>query len=95
MSKRAQHKAREFYENVCMRAVNQCVGRAIRHIKDYSAIILIDERYGQPHIQEKLSQWVRKRIVSPKGQINGSLTDEQLIAHIKSFFSRHKVNTPK
>jgi len=36
---------RAYYHNVCMRAVNQSIGRAIRHSKDYAAIVLIDVRY--------------------------------------------------
>ncbi|KAJ4992593.1 DNA repair helicase [Stagonosporopsis vannaccii] len=35
--------AREFFENTCMRAVNQCVGRAIRHRGDYAAILMLDK----------------------------------------------------
>lgn len=58
----ARAKARDFYENICMRAVNQCVGRSVRHAKDYSSIILIDHRYAKENIQKKLSFWVQKRI---------------------------------
>jgi chromosome transmission fidelity protein 1 len=58
----ARAKARDFYENICMRAVNQCVGRAVRHALDYSSIILIDARYQNKPIQGKLSFWVQKRI---------------------------------
>ena len=36
---------REMYSNMCMQAVNQCVGRAIRHAGDFSAVLLVDVRY--------------------------------------------------
>lgn len=49
----------EYYENLCMKAVNQCIGRAVRHISDYAAILLLDERYGQERIRSKLPEWIR------------------------------------
>ncbi|KAF2232333.1 ATP-dependent RNA helicase-like protein chl1 [Viridothelium virens] len=59
--------SREFYENVCMRAVNQCVGRAIRHKGDYAAILLMDKRYGNPRIREKLPGWIKESLRGPGG----------------------------
>ncbi|EKG22592.1 Helicase-like DEXD box c2 type [Macrophomina phaseolina MS6] len=51
--------AREFYENACMRAVNQCVGRAIRHRNDYASILLVDRRYESDRIKVKFPGWIR------------------------------------
>ncbi|KAL5332816.1 helicase C-terminal domain-containing protein [Aspergillus crustosus] len=58
----ARVAARDFYENACMRAVNQCIGRAIRHRNDYAAIILIDQRYERSNIQAKLPGWIKQSL---------------------------------
>ena len=51
---------REHAENVCMRAVNQAVGRVIRHKDDWAGIVLVDARYSQGRIREKLPGWIRE-----------------------------------
>ena len=35
---------RHYYENLCMRTLNQAVGRALRHAKDYACIVIVDPR---------------------------------------------------
>lgn len=55
----AREAAREYYESLAMRAVNQSVGRAIRHAQDYAAIYLLDSRYANERVKSKLSRWVR------------------------------------
>jgi len=47
-----------YCENQCMKAVNQCIGRAIRHKGDYASIVLIDARYSSPRIKNKLPKWI-------------------------------------
>ena len=38
-------RGRDLYEAMCARAVDQAVGRSIRHAHDYAAIVLADERW--------------------------------------------------
>ncbi|KAF8400786.1 hypothetical protein HHK36_014088 [Tetracentron sinense] len=66
-----KRRGREYYENLCMKAVNQSIGRAIRHINDYAAILLVDSRYasdpskgGFSHPTNKLPRWIKDRLVS-------------------------------
>ncbi|KAJ8411228.1 hypothetical protein AAFF_G00172340 [Aldrovandia affinis] len=46
-------------ENLCMKAVNQSIGRAIRHRGDYACIVLLDRRYSRPATLRKLPDWIR------------------------------------
>lgn len=62
--KDATSAVREFFETICLKAVNQSVGRAIRHANDYANIYLLDKRYSNTNIREKLSHWVSKRVQS-------------------------------
>ncbi|XP_068458600.1 ATP-dependent DNA helicase DDX11 isoform X2 [Clinocottus analis] len=48
-------------ENLCMKAVNQSIGRAIRHRGDYSSIVLCDRRYSRPATLSKLPKWIQSR----------------------------------
>ncbi|XP_075998011.1 ATP-dependent DNA helicase DDX11 [Genypterus blacodes] len=48
-------------ENLCMKAVNQSIGRAIRHRGDYSSIVLCDRRYSRPATLSKLPNWIKDR----------------------------------
>ncbi|TRY62784.1 hypothetical protein TCAL_00388 [Tigriopus californicus] len=50
------------YENLCMKAVNQSIGRAIRHKDDYASILLLDQRYQTPHIQGQLPAWIQEHV---------------------------------
>ncbi|CAG8527014.1 2198_t:CDS:10 [Ambispora leptoticha] len=59
-----QHSpGREYYENLCMRSVNQSIGRAIRHKTDYATIVLIDRRFSTPRIRQKLPGWICENVV--------------------------------
>lgn len=79
---KARQAAREFYENACMRAVNQSIGRAIRHRGDYAAVVLVDRRFGAERIRGKLPGWIRGGMV--EGSEGKGL--QGLIGGLNSFF---------
>ncbi|KAL4176909.1 hypothetical protein KRP22_001846 [Phytophthora ramorum] len=48
-----------WYIQQASRAVNQAIGRVIRHRHDYGAIVLLDERFALKQQQECLSKWLQ------------------------------------
>ncbi|CRG83283.1 chromosome transmission fidelity protein 1 [Talaromyces islandicus] len=81
----AKAAGRDFYENSCMRAVNQCIGRAIRHRNDYAAIVMIDRRYESDRIQRKLPAWIRQSLVTDANAKGLRSVQDDL----KAFFRGH------
>lgn len=69
-----------FYLNATMRAVNQSIGRAIRHRGDYAAIVLVDRRYGTGRIQEKLPRWIRESVRESRGF-------KEAVGEVEGFFA--------
>ena len=57
-SRGLEDAGKEFYENICMRAVNQSIGRAIRHMNDYASIVLLDGRYARQSTKARLPGWI-------------------------------------
>lgn len=45
-----------------MKAVNQSIGRSIRHSRDYASIVLIDKRYARTSVQRKLPEWIANQL---------------------------------
>ncbi|XP_041970234.1 putative ATP-dependent RNA helicase DDX11-like protein 8 isoform X2 [Aricia agestis] len=72
-----------YYENLCMKAVNQCIGRAVRHANDYACVLLVDSRYSRPQTVSALPTFVQKSLQS-------NCTFGQSIGSIAKFFARHK-----
>lgn len=79
---RGKQAGREFYENACMRAVNQSVGRAIRHRGDYAAIVMVDRRFGNERIRGKLPGWIREGLVKGAEE----KTFAELLGRLGGFF---------
>ena len=47
-----------------MRAVNQAIGRVIRHKDDFGAVLLADERFSFDSMRSQLSLWLRPLVES-------------------------------
>ncbi|MEE6469559.1 hypothetical protein FKM82_008673 [Ascaphus truei] len=53
----------QWYEIQAYRALNQALGRCIRHKNDWGALILVDDRFrGNPKYITGLSKWVRQLV---------------------------------
>ena len=65
-----------YIESLAIRALNQSIGRAIRHINDYSAIVLLDNRYTVENgIVSNIPSWMKKSKHNAKnfGEAIGSI----------------------
>ena len=56
----------DWYNMEATRAVNQAIGRVIRHKDDYGAILLCDQRFS--NYTYGLSRWVQNHIEKPTGK---------------------------
>ena len=70
----------QWYEEQAYRAINQGLGRCIRHNRDYGAILLLDSRFNQPKFCSRLSRWFRD-------SVRVSTNDQQLLTELSSFFA--------
>ncbi|XP_045534903.1 ATP-dependent DNA helicase DDX11 [Papilio machaon] len=73
----------QYYENLCMKAVNQCIGRAVRHANDYACVLLVDERYSRTQTTAALPSFIQKSLLT-------GCTFGQTIGSIARFFSKRK-----
>jgi len=71
-----------FYESLCFKALNQSIGRSIRHSHDYASILLVDIRYQRPDISDCLPQWIGKSLSQTKSFGEGY---SKIISFFKSF----------
>jgi chromosome transmission fidelity protein 1 len=57
-------RGRDLYEAMCMKSVNQSIGRSIRHANDFACVILLDGRYAQHRIVSQLPTWISQQLVA-------------------------------
>lgn len=70
------------YEAMCMKAVNQSIGRSIRHVGDYASVLLLDRRYSQQRIINQLPVWM-------KDVVTTCSSFEQAQSELNTFFKYH------
>ncbi|KAG1696126.1 Regulator of telomere elongation helicase 1 [Nymphon striatum] len=64
-SKKSSHKSLTgdyWYKMEATRAVNQAIGRVIRHNKDYGAVIFCDERFDYASSRAFLPKWLSSKV---------------------------------
>lgn len=77
----------DWYSLEATRAVNQAIGRVIRHKNDYGAILLCDSRFNNPKLKSQLSAWLRD-------YINISNKFGESVSEICRFFKNAEATLP-
>ena len=72
----------EWYNLEAFRAINQAIGRVIRHKDDFGAVLLLDKRFAMEANTSKLSSWLPKA--------NKSKDFKASIKSLENFFSQHQ-----
>lgn len=60
--KNGSYNGRLWYEAQAFRAVNQALGRAIRHSNDWGSVFLLDSRYATENVKRQLPTWIHKNL---------------------------------
>ena len=81
----------EYYRSLCLRSVNQSVGRAIRHANDYAAVVLLDARYPN---DDKIARGLPRWLTNSTPQWRHQSTElAPVLSRIGDFFRRmHQAN---
>lgn len=74
----------DWYVQGAIRAVNQAIGRVIRHINDYGAILFLDQRFCEGNNQKYLSHWVKKELPSTNQTFN------RILQQLNHFYNESK-----
>uniref|UniRef100_A0A1Q3EW05 Regulator of telomere elongation helicase 1 homolog n=1 Tax=Culex tarsalis TaxID=7177 RepID=A0A1Q3EW05_CULTA len=80
----------EWYSLEAARAVNQAIGRVIRHKNDYGAILLCDNRFHNPRQKAQLSSWIQKHLNTAQHPTFGPIVRE-----LSQFFRNAEKTLPQ
>lgn len=71
----------DWYQIQAVRAINQAVGRIIRHRNDFGAIIYLDSRFALSQQKSFMPSWVKSRLtISDNAQ--------QVVGQLRGFFNK-------
>jgi chromosome transmission fidelity protein 1 len=84
LKRHGESETKEFLDDLCMKSVNQSIGRVLRHRNDYAAIVLLDLRYTRAAIQRKLPRWVSERLASKQ---HDQVQFPSMFASVAQFFA--------
>jgi regulator of telomere elongation helicase 1 len=81
---------KDWYVLEATRAVNQAIGRVIRHKNDYGAILFCDSRFNYPQQKNQLSKWVLRQLKVTPAQSFG-----QVVGELARFFKNAERTLPQ
>ncbi|XP_055298263.1 regulator of telomere elongation helicase 1 homolog isoform X2 [Sitodiplosis mosellana] len=79
----------EWYNLSASRAINQAIGRVIRHKDDYGAILLCDNRFYTNSNQKNISGWLKVHLEKSYPAFNSMISD------LGRFYENAKNSLPK
>ncbi|CEM08978.1 unnamed protein product [Vitrella brassicaformis CCMP3155] len=83
----------EFYQMEAFRAVNQCLGRLLRHSKDYGCAILLEQRYAQQ--THRLPGWFTGQLPPIPSQFSARNAFSDTLKDVGAFFkNKSDANLP-
>ncbi|PFH31896.1 hypothetical protein BESB_023880 [Besnoitia besnoiti] len=75
---------RQWYDQEARRAVNQAVGRVVRHAQDFGLAVFLDRRFATLDLQKDLPAWVRRSLALPPPSASPFAF---LASRVRSFFA--------
>lgn len=75
----------QWYRLDAIRAVNQAVGRVIRHRNDYGAILFLDDNFNDDNNKEDISAWIKENL-SDSGPSYRPVPFMQILSELSNFF---------
>ena len=83
-----------YYEQLGWRPLSQALGRAVRHPRDYGAIVLLDERHSHADAQQHLPPWIVRHGLRTQAAPVPTEAPEAAAA-LRAFFAQAEAHYPR